>query len=52
MALSCGKKRSTLFRRIMSKYHGKLYCLNCLNSFETNGKVYKNKYCCGILINL
>ena len=28
MALSCGKKRSTLLRRIMSKYHGKLYCLN------------------------
>ena len=50
------KKLSTVLRRITSKHHGDLYCLNCLHSFRKENKlrsyekVCKNKDFCGIVM--
>ena len=50
------KKLYTLLRAIASKYHGDIYCLNCLYSFRTENKleshekVGKNKDFCGIVM--
>ena len=46
MALSCRKKLSALLRRITSKHHGDLYCLNCLHSFLTENKLGCHKNLC------
>ena len=37
------KKLSELLKRIMSKYDGDFYCLNCFHSYSTNNKLKKHK---------
>ena len=40
------RKLSALLRRITSKYHGDLYCLNYLESFKTGIKLESHKRVC------
>ena len=37
------KKLSELLGRIISKYDGDFYCLNCFHSYSTNNKLKKHK---------
>ena len=46
MALSCSKKLSVLFKGIISKHKGDLYCLNCLHSFRTKNKLESHRRVC------
>ena len=57
MTLSCSQKLSALSRRITSKHHGDLHCLNCLHSFARNKKnlesykkLCENKDFCNVIV--
>ena len=40
------KKLSALFKRITSRLHGDVYCLNCLHSFRTENKLKEHENVC------
>ena len=40
------KKLSALFKRITSRHHGDVYCLNCLHSFRTENKLKEHEHIC------